>query len=39
MNELLPGLRHWRTHNPDIDYDAGDLHGGGREALRAFCTS
>ena len=21
MNELLPGLRHWRTHNPDIDYD------------------
>ncbi len=30
MNELLPGLRHWRTHNPDIDYDAGDLHGGVR---------
>ena len=21
MIELLPGLRHWRTHNPDIDYD------------------
>ena len=21
MNELLPGLRHWRTHHPDIDHD------------------
>jgi hypothetical protein len=21
MNDLLPGVRHWRTHNPDIDTD------------------
>ena len=21
MTELLPGLRHWRTHNSDIDHD------------------